>query len=90
LSCQDERIPQPDKDGVGEKHWEEERRLLYVGITRAEKYLRLCFYKEQLSFLREAVPDKIELAVKQRNEEPDLAGQSEKLQQLKSDFLNAS
>ncbi|MEQ6347841.1 ATP-dependent helicase [Vibrio sp. 10N.222.51.C8] len=90
LSCQDERIPQPDKDGLGEKHWEEERRLLYVGITRAEKYLRLCFFKEQLSFLREAVPDRIELAVQQRNEEPDSAAQAEKLQQLKNEFLNAS
>jgi hypothetical protein len=52
--------------------------------------LRLCFFKEQLSFLREAVPDRIELAVQQRNEAPDSAAQAEKLQQLKNEFLNAS
>lgn len=60
LSCQNDRIPQKDKDGLGEKHIEEERRLFYVGITRAESYLRLCYFKNKTRFLAEAAPDELE------------------------------
>lgn len=56
MSCQDDRIPQKDKDGLGERHIEEERRLFYVGITRAEQYLRLCYFKNKTRFLEEAHP----------------------------------
>lgn len=63
LGCQDERIPQPDKDGLGLPHWEEERRLFYVGITRSEEYLHLAFFKPKIGFLREALRERADAAL---------------------------
>lgn len=89
LSCQDERIPQPDKNGVGEAHWEEERRLFYVGITRAEKYLRLCFFKEHVTFLKEAIPDEIDAALALREQGPVQGDQETNFDAMKEAFLDS-
>ena len=37
----------PYKKALGEKAEEEERRLFYVGMTRAKNVLKICYVKEK-------------------------------------------
>jgi superfamily I DNA/RNA helicase len=53
----EDKIPAEDKDVLGMVHVEEERRLFYVGITRAEKRLYLHFVSQPSYFLKEAECD---------------------------------
>ncbi|HFD7834100.1 TPA: IncHI-type conjugal transfer helicase TrhI, partial [Escherichia coli] len=60
MSCNADQIP--SKRSVGEEAIEEERRLLYVGFTRAEKQLFVMWYGDPSFFLRECSEEKIKEA----------------------------
>ncbi|MEZ8029230.1 UvrD-helicase domain-containing protein [Enterovibrio norvegicus] len=64
INCQDGKIPAQDKDGLGMAHYEEERRLLYVGMTRAETQLELLFVSKASHFLSECEPDQTRAIMK--------------------------
>ncbi|WP_176429162.1 3'-5' exonuclease, partial [Salmonella enterica] len=57
MSCNADQIP--SKRSVGEEAREEERRLLYVGFTRAEKQLFVMWHGDPSFFLRECSEEKI-------------------------------
>lgn len=57
LSCTSEQIPNPKC--VGTELIEEERRLLYVGCTRAEKELYVLWYGAPSYFLNECAPEMV-------------------------------
>ncbi|MNE80940.1 ATP-dependent DNA helicase Rep [compost metagenome] len=60
LSCSAEQIP--SKRSVGPEAIEEERRLLFVGMTRAERELFVMWYGEPSFFLSECNQDKVKSA----------------------------
>ena len=60
LSCNDGQIP--SKKSVGEASIEEERRLLYVGFTRAEKELYISWFGKPSFFLNECFPEQVGIA----------------------------
>ncbi|OOB84382.1 hypothetical protein BZY71_25105 [Leclercia adecarboxylata] len=60
LSCNDGQIP--SKKSVGEAMIEEERRLLYVGFTRAEQELYISWFGKPSFFLNECFPEQVSSA----------------------------
>lgn len=54
VGCQEDFVPH--KQSIDEDNLEEERRLLYVGVTRAEKKLVITYYGQRSRFLEE-IPD---------------------------------
>jgi superfamily I DNA/RNA helicase len=70
LSCTSEQIP--SKRSVGPEAIEEERRLLYVGFTRAEKLLYVMWYGQPSFFLRECGEALVNGATKNRTQPANL------------------
>ncbi|CRF89602.1 DNA helicase [Salmonella enterica subsp. enterica serovar Typhi] len=60
----------PSKRSVGQEAIEEERRLLFVGFTRAEQQLHVMWYGDPSFFLSECAEDKLKEAAKSRTESP--------------------
>jgi len=60
LSCNADQIP--SKRSVGPEAIEEERRLLFVGMTRAERELYVMWYGEPSFFLNECGEEKVKTA----------------------------
>ena len=60
LSCSAEQIP--SKHSVGPEAIEEERRLLFVGMTRAEKELYVMWHGDPSFFLTECCEEKVKSA----------------------------
>ncbi|EPV1206962.1 3'-5' exonuclease, partial [Escherichia coli] len=68
MSCNADQIP--SKRSVGQEAIEEERRLLFVGFTRAEQQLHVMWYGDPSFFLSECAEDKLKEAAKSRTESP--------------------
>jgi len=58
ISFNSDQIPSPKS--IGQEMLEEERRLTYVGMTRAEQDLYFCWYGKASMFLREIYGDQID------------------------------
>ncbi|MGR5159747.1 UvrD-helicase domain-containing protein [Vibrio owensii] len=63
MNVVENKIPAEDVDGLGIAHIEEERRLFYVGITRAEETCNMHFVNKPSFFLKEAALELTQSAV---------------------------
>ncbi|MBK4251854.1 ATP-dependent helicase, partial [Enterobacter hormaechei] len=66
MSCNADQIP--SKRSVGQEAIEEERRLLFVGFTRAEQQLHVMWYGDPSFFLSECAEEKLKEAANMRIE----------------------
>lgn len=60
INCNNDQIPSPK--AIGDEGIEEERRLFFVGMTRAESELYITWHGKPSEFITESFPKVVELS----------------------------